>query len=245
VKPADFLKERASGRPISDVLAEIFRTRILDGEYLPGMRLVETEMVALYGVSRGTVREAFRKLIAEGLLRAEKHKSPVVRGVGREQFRQMFEVRSVLEGLAARLAAAKMDDEGKRTWVADTISRWSSNSFRTADEFVKANTELHGGLQRLIDNKVLQDQIDRVAIPGFKAVFSPTITAADIELSATQHVDILEAILAGDPERAETCMRFHVMDTAARVIANYSEELFDARLRELTRLKADAESSGG
>lgn len=237
--PVDFLKQKAPNRSVSDMLAEVFRKRILEGEYLPGMRLVETDMTELYGVSRGPVREAFRRLIAEGLLVAEKHKSPVVRGVGKKQFYQMFEVRSVLEGLAARLAASSIIDPRKREWVASEIDIWSSDKAWTEHDFVAANSLLHDGIRDLIKHEVLDDQIQRIAIPGFKAVFRPTVTAADTKASATQHVDILKAIYAGDGKQAERHMIDHVMDTAERVIVHFNDELFDRRLRELDRLKAD------
>lgn len=238
--PVDFLKQRAPDRSVADMLADIFRKRILEGEYLPGMRLVETDMTELYGVSRGPVREAFRRLIAEGLLVAEKHKSPVVRGVGKKQFFQMFEVRSVLEGLAARLAAQAMDDRKKRNWVAQELEKWAPGRSWTEYGFVSANTDLHEGIRRLIDHEVLDDQIQRIAIPGFKAVFLPTVTAADIAASAAQHAAILKAIHDGEGLLAERHMVDHVMDTAQRVTVHFNDELFDRRLRELDRLKADA-----
>lgn len=237
--PVDFLKQKAPNRSVADMLADVFRKRILEGEYLPGMRLVETDMTELYGVSRGPVREAFRRLIAEGLLVAEKHKSPVVRGVGKKQFYQMFEVRSVLEGLAARLAAAAMTDPRKRDWVASEIDIWSPGRAWNEHDFVAANTLLHEGIRTLIDHEVLDDQIQRIAIPGFKAVFRPAVTMADIRASAAQHVNILKAIHAGDGKRAERHMVDHVMDSAERVIVHFNDELFDRRLRELDRLKAD------
>mgnify|MGYP002780600293 CR=1 FL=1 len=238
-RPVDFLKQKAPDRSVADMLADIFRKRILEGEYLPGMRLVETDMTELYGVSRGPVREAFRRLIAEGLLTAEKHKSPVVRGVGKKQFYQMFEVRSVLEGLAARLAAQSMSDPRKREWVAKEIERWSADNEWTEQDFVAANSTLHEGLRDLIEHEVLDDQIQRIAIPGFKAVFLPAVTNADIKVSAAQHVDILKAVYASDGRAAERNMVDHVMDTAERVTIHFNDELFDRRLRELDRLKAD------
>jgi DNA-binding GntR family transcriptional regulator len=237
--PVDFLKQRDPDRSVADMLADIFRKRILEGEYLPGMRLVETDVTELYGVSRGPVREAFRRLIAEGLLLAEKHKSPVVRGVGKKQFYQMFEVRSVLEGLAARLAATSMSIARKREWIAKEIDIWSSDRAWTEHDFVSANSTLHEGIRDIIEHEVLNDQIQRIAIPGFKAVFLPAITNADIKASAAQHVDILKAIYDGDGKLAERHMVDHVMDTAERVTVHFNDELFDRRLRELDRLKAD------
>lgn len=238
-KPVDFLKQASPGRSIADVLAEVFRKRIVEGEYLPGMRLVETDITKLYGVSRGPVREAFRRLIAEGYLEAEKHRSPVVRGVGRDQFYQMFEVRSVLEGLAARLLAGQMSNPAKKAWVEQQIGLWSPPYMKDPAIFVEANTRLHDGTRDLTDHAVLVEQIKRIAIPGFKGVFRPAVTPNDIRQSSDQHLRILKAILAGDAAAAERAMIDHVMNSAERVVAHFSDELFDRRLRELEKLKSD------
>src|SRR5690554_2578069 len=55
-----FIRELAVDRPISEVLADILRNKIINGELLPGSRLVEAELSKLYGVSRGSIREALR-----------------------------------------------------------------------------------------------------------------------------------------------------------------------------------------
>lgn len=237
---ADFLKQMSPDRSVADVLAEVFRKRIIEGEYLPGMRMVEAEMAKIFGVSRGPVREAFRRLIAEGLLEAEKHKSPVVRGVGMTQFRQMFEVRAVLEGFGAQLCARNVVRPEHRAWAEQELALWRDASFPTLEAFVAANTAFHAGLEAMAEHDVLAEQIDKLAIPGYKAVFGPTVTAIDIALSSSQHAGILEAILAGDEALAHARMVAHVLDTRDRVTANFRPELFDRRLRELDRLRADA-----
>jgi DNA-binding GntR family transcriptional regulator len=234
----ELLKEQSPDRSVADVLAEILRKRILDGEYLPGERLVEAEITKLYGVSRGPVREALRRLIAEGLVEAEKHKSPVVRGIGKEQFIQIFDVRAVLEGFAARLAARKIKQSPYRKWAQSEQARWSKAQF-TADDFVAANTAFHDNLHAMADHEVLLEQINQLAIPGYKAVFRPVVTPEDIKLSSSQHAAILKAILAGKEDEADRLTVAHVLDTSKRITASFGHELFDRRLRELERLRAD------
>jgi DNA-binding GntR family transcriptional regulator len=232
----DFVKHRSTDRSVADVLAEIFRKQIIDGELLPGMRLIEAELVKLYGVSRSSVREAIRRLTAEGLVISEKHKSPTVRGVSKEQFMQMFDVRGVLEGFAARLAARNANDPLRRRWAQDEYDLWAAGLFASHDAFVAANTAFHAGILDMANHDVLHQQVAKLALPGYKMVFAPVVTDTDIALSSRQHAGILRAILDGDEELAERRMIAHVEDSSQRVTANYSDALFDFRLRELEKI---------
>ncbi|MBY0509286.1 MAG: GntR family transcriptional regulator, partial [Rhodospirillaceae bacterium] len=185
------------------------------------------------------VREALRRLIAEGLVEGIKHHSPVVRGVGKLMFKQMFEVRAILEGFAARRAAQHIGISGNAKWVAQQLKFWSGNRIRSDTSFVQANTEFHSGILRIADHEILGQQITQLAIPGYKAVFRPIMTDKDIALSCKQHVRVLTAIAEGDARSAEKIMIDHVMDTSERVTAFYDNALFDRRLRELERLKRE------
>ena len=82
------------------------RQAILDRRLAPGQRLIERELVELTGVSRTSVREALRELAAEGLVTAIPNKGTVVTSVSAEEARQLYQVRSALEGLAGRLFVA-------------------------------------------------------------------------------------------------------------------------------------------
>jgi DNA-binding GntR family transcriptional regulator len=235
----DFLKQKAPDKSVADMLADIFRKRIMEGEFLPGMRLVEAELTKLYGVSRGPVREAIKRLIAENLVEAEKHKSPTVRGVGQAQFREMFEVRAILEAFAAGLAAKRANDTAAAECGREA-ERWRRGDYANGiEQFVDANTRFHRTVTDLADHTTLSAQIEQLAIPGYKAVFKPMVTPRDMAISARQHADILEAIAGRKPEVAERKMRQHVEESKDRVVGLYDVGLFDRRLRELERIKGE------
>lgn len=235
---ADFLKAQAPNKPVADVLADIFRKRIMDGEYLPGERLVEADLTKLYGVSRGPIREAIRRLIAEGLVEAEKHRSPTVKGLDQAQFEEMFEIRGVLEGYGAALAARNVTDGAKCKALNEEAQKWRSGAYASAPEiFVAANTRFHEEIGVLANRELLATQIRMLAIPGYKAVFEPLLKSEEMERSSIDHADILELIAKGDATAAEARMRSHVQNSGSRVGAKYSDQLFDRRLRELERLR--------
>ena len=94
--------ERTPALIRSQVLDNL-RQAILDRRLAPGQRLIERELVELTGVSRTSVREALRELAAEGLVTAIPNRGTVVTSVSAEEARQLYQVRSVLEGLGGRL----------------------------------------------------------------------------------------------------------------------------------------------
>ncbi|RED13345.1 GntR family transcriptional regulator [Parasphingopyxis lamellibrachiae] len=236
---SEFIKKRSPEKSVADALADIFRKRIMDGDYLPGARLVEADLTKLYGVSRGPVREAIRRLAAEGLVDAEKHRSPMVRGVDQQKFGRMFEVRAILEAYSAKLAAQKVNS-AHRKWITQEKEKWEKFTYcDDIDTFVSANTEFHDHILVIADHDVLNEQTRQLAIPGYKAVFKPLLRETEMRRSSLQHVEILQAILDGKADKAERLMRKHVEASGVRLTKKFSADLFDRRLHELEKLQAD------
>lgn len=93
----------------SQVLIEL-RNSILSGRLNPGARLLERQLIAMMGVSRTVIREALRQLESEGLVAIIPNKGPVVRALTAEEARDLYAIRAVLEGLAARLFTENAND---------------------------------------------------------------------------------------------------------------------------------------
>ena len=89
----------------------ILRQQILDGKYLPGDSLIETKLAEELGVSRTPIREAIRQLELEGLVDSIPNKGVIVRGISEKDIEDIYTIRKVLEGLAARWAVEKISDE--------------------------------------------------------------------------------------------------------------------------------------
>src|SRR5271169_4894481 len=102
---AESLRVERAPAPIRSRVLDNLRQAILDHKLAPGQRLIERELVELTGVSRTSVREALRELAAEGLVTVIPNKGTVVTSVSAEEARQLYQVRSALEGLAGRLFA--------------------------------------------------------------------------------------------------------------------------------------------
>ncbi|MGQ1838641.1 GntR family transcriptional regulator [Kocuria turfanensis] len=91
--------------PLREQAVEAIRAHILDGTYLPGVRLKEKDLCDAYQVSRTVIREALRQLESERLVRIEPNVGPVVCVLTREDVKDLYQTREALEAAAARLAA--------------------------------------------------------------------------------------------------------------------------------------------
>ncbi len=97
--------------PLRREIETRLRAAIVDGRFKPGDRLIEREMCKLLGVSRASLREALRQLEAEELVTIVPHRGPVVSEITVEEAEQLYDVRAMLEGLAARRFAETASDE--------------------------------------------------------------------------------------------------------------------------------------
>ena len=97
--------------PLRQQVLDSLRQAIIDGRLAPGARLTERELTEMLGVSRTVVREALRSLEAEGLVHVIPNKGPVVRELSRAEAEDLYQIRAVLEGLAARLFVEHATDE--------------------------------------------------------------------------------------------------------------------------------------
>jgi DNA-binding GntR family transcriptional regulator len=100
-----------SAAPLRREIETRLRTAIVGGRFKPGDRLIEREMCELLGVSRASLREALRQLEAEELVKIVAHRGPVVSEITVEEAEQLYDVRAMLEGLAARRFAETASDE--------------------------------------------------------------------------------------------------------------------------------------
>jgi DNA-binding GntR family transcriptional regulator len=94
-----------SAAPLRNQVLDQLRQSIISVRMAPGTRLVERELIAMLGVSRTVIREALRQLESEGLVTIIPNKGPVVRELTLAEAKDLYSIRAVLEGLAARLFA--------------------------------------------------------------------------------------------------------------------------------------------
>jgi DNA-binding GntR family transcriptional regulator len=202
---------------LSRVVSEQIRGRILDGTLKPGERLVEDRLSAELGVSRVPVREALRGLSVEGLVTLLPRRGATVVAITPETVAELVEVRALLEGLNARLAAQRHDPEIVAQ-LKDTLARGNEAAMvGTAEELARLNAEFHERLAEASRNAVLSDVMrglrERTSIAF--AINGRARAREDWE----EHAGILAAVIAGDAELAALLANRHVQNAAAAFAA--------------------------
>lgn len=199
------------------------RGGIRDGRFAPGQRLIESDLQASLGVSRGPVREAIRRLSAENILHLELHKGARVRRVSAGEIKSIYEVREVLEGLAARLAAesSERSDSGFRA-----LEKEFDRSFDgTAQSYLRYNEQFHRLILQRSGNAELFRLVENLQIPSFILLVHVLVDAPSIKRARAEHRPIVEAILKKDGPRAERTMRQHIRSTRLFVLREAKRRL--------------------
>jgi DNA-binding GntR family transcriptional regulator len=110
MKPLPVLEVRKFAAPLRQQVLDGLRQAVIDGRLAPGARLIERELTEMMGVSRTVVREALRQLETEGLVAIIPNKGPVVRELSPGEAKDLYSIRAVLEGYAARLFVEQASD---------------------------------------------------------------------------------------------------------------------------------------
>jgi DNA-binding GntR family transcriptional regulator len=231
---------QGDGRALVDRLAKTIGGRVLAGEIPSGSRLRQEALAAEFGVSRTPVREALRMLQASGVVEVHPNRGAVVRRPVTREVREAYEVRAELEGLAAELAAtrvqepqlrrlregevlfrqacemliARRDRDGEGTPSADEIRGWmtANDVFHQAVHDAAGNERLHRTIVELHLN--FPRNLTSIVLSG-----SSRLLAENVE----QHRAILGAIEHGDATAARRRMVEHIRRTGEVVTLRFEQ----------------------
>lgn len=133
---------------------------ILDGHLAPGARLREQELVDWLSVSRTPVREALRKLHAEGLVEILSYKGAMVRPLDADEVREEYILRAALEGMAAELAVQNLLPDDLQRLEELALHLEQALGAQNAEQYLKANFAFHSALYALSGSSSLMAGID-------------------------------------------------------------------------------------
>jgi DNA-binding GntR family transcriptional regulator len=208
--------DRLNIASVVDQVYEAIRERITSGSLPRGARVHQEDLAEELGVSRTPVREALRRLAAEGLVEMRTNRGARVADVDQAGMRVSYEARTVIEPGAARLAAGqRLEEPLARMRAAVAAQR---RSLRNVQRSFEANREFHLALAAASGNEFLSQFAERLWV----ARIGETIYERQVEtqermlLDVREHEQILEAIEAGDARRAESLTRRHLADAMKR-----------------------------
>jgi len=181
--------------------------------YKPGDRLIPEEIAAEIGMSRMPVREAFRRLAADGLVTLRPNRGCVVAGLTLDELNETFEIRSVLEGLAVRIIMPRLTLESFEE-LDRLLVRMERAGDTGSSDWVLRHQEFHAFLYGMSERPKLIRQIAalHVAIEPYMRIWFDYV---DKPLPAREeHQNLIDAFRSGDIAEAERVMQEHVLCTA-------------------------------
>ena len=194
--------------PLSTSIKRILVDRIVSGELVPGERIVESRLAKDLSISQSPVREALRDLAGIGLVEIESRRGARVRHPSAKELRDVSEVRSEIDAMAARLAAGRLDDDTMDELREAHATMTACFKDRDYVGMTAADAEFH----RLVARASGNEAIERVfgQLEPFARTFI-TLTSPNVEVSGIldQHGAILDALEARDGERAADLARSH------------------------------------
>ena len=203
---------------------------IINQQYPPGTPLTETQVADEVGMSRTPVRNALRRLIANGFLDSTFNKSPRVPSVSGEDLRALFDLRLMLEPEAAYLAGQKATPEHK-FFFDDLIAREREGYFQGDSDLYKINEKIHFGIAALSGNVYLERAIhptfwrSELYVFFFDNLYTGRHNRARLKdpeksMSHKAHRKLILAIFENDADAAKEIMTTHILDTQKGLTAN-------------------------
>lgn len=209
-----------SRKTVAHQVAAVLREEILRAQAPPGMRLRQEEIAARMGVSTTPVREAFRILEAEGLVRLDPGRGVLVFRPSIEEVRETYEIRETLEMLAVRHTVETMSDTEieELEGILEELDRTSDR-----DEWIRLNNRYHDQMYAFAARPKLRSLIVslRDSMAGY--MHSAIHRAVESGRASREHRAILDACRSGDVARAQDAVRVHLHHTVELALSFLEE----------------------
>lgn len=205
---------------VAESVARALQQEILSGRLAPGLSLRQRAVASRFGVSEGAVREAFRRLEAQGLVEFERRRGVRVARLSREELRDLYDVRKSVEPLLARESVPRITgrDLAVARGLCDAMAR-ESDTLRWLD----LNREFHTVLYRSSGRAFLLRLQDQLRLLSDRYLRVCLEVLGRFEASNREHREILAAYEARDPEAAAERVRRHLEEVQSVVSAALGE----------------------
>lgn len=206
----------AKTESVEEMVYRSLRKAIVSRSLAPGTQITETRVAEELGVSRTPVRSALKVLAHEGLVEVYPNRGAFVAQPSTRLAEEIFQVRTELEGLAARLAAGNLTEEVLSSLKELLRHEKRSYEQRDLDYFIRTNDEIHLTIARASGNSVLATYVEQLVLrSNIYLIFYDAFYTTPLEKvrSTGEHARIVRALEARDPASAEDFMKQHVGST--------------------------------
>lgn len=196
-----------------DEVVQVLRERIYSGALRPGDVLRQEQIASDFGISRTPLREAFRVLERDGLIHSEPRRGVRVAPTDVGRMKDAYELREVVDGVAARLAAERCDAQTLDRLTAIIAEQHGALDPWDPITYTRTNVEFHVAIMEAARNEFLAPQTALVRMTA--QVFTPALAMSRERAvrAVAEHDEILAAIRARDGAAAERLARAHIRKT--------------------------------
>lgn len=198
---------------LSERVKDRILTWILEGELVPGSRIIETRVARDLGVSQAPVREALRDLAILGFVDMQPHKGAKVREPTRRELTDAIEVRAELEALAGRLAAVRRSEQCLADLEEYYAAMEEAAERGDAHDHAVNNARFHATVVAASQNRTLERQWSMLE-PFARTYVTTSVPGIDLHWLTERHKPMLAAIREQDPDRAADTSRHHAAEAA-------------------------------
>jgi DNA-binding GntR family transcriptional regulator len=213
-------------QPARHQVADKIRESILDGSLIPGERLVERKLADALGTSQSAIREALIQLELEGHVSKKPNSATFVTDFSQRDLENTISVRRALEGFAVEEAArlsTPADIQRLEELFQQTQAAAKARDFQ---KYIRGDLSWHIAMWESTHNDCLVDSLRRIVVPlfGFSAIRVAMQPGFDLGNDLHLHRALLDAIAAGEPEKAKRAFHAAMKDWAEQAVHLYSEE---------------------
>lgn len=220
--------ETSSGRfsdlrdlSLSKLVRDDMLGMIMKGVLGPGQRINEPDVAARLGVSRVPVREALRELESSGLVVARKHSGVFVRQLRPSEIRDLYQMRSLLDGFAGRLAALQPAAQLQPLLAlleASVQAMTEAASLQDVQRYYSENLRFHWAIVESAGNRALAETYRGIEQKLHLSRLKNLSHDLGMQASIAEHVEIVEALRSADASRCEALLSNHVADAYERLL---------------------------
>ena len=203
---------------LSEKAYHLIKHKIITLELEPLSVIDERSLQEELGLGRTPIREALHRLAAEGLVFIAPRRGMFVAEISITDLAKLFEVRMVLEGFCARLAAQRITGD-HLAQMEEVIQELEQVADDDGKALMEIDERFHTLLYQAADNKFLTETLDRLHALSFRLWHLALDRLGDVRGAMEQHIAITEALKAGDGARAEALLRQHIADFQQRIRA--------------------------
>ena len=195
----------------SDDITNKLRNAIVSGDFMPNERLIEDDLATRFNTSRTPIREAMRNLATVGLVKIVPNKGAMVVDINIDEIKEIYQIRSNLEGLAVKLATKNIPED-VFVDLENMISKMEQAIYDgNRSDFEKWNTNFHLTIYSYSNNKLLYSMIRDLLDKSILFRRSAWISLNRIDAVMKAHIDLLNAIKERDEIKAQKISEDHIV----------------------------------